>query len=124
MASKIEEVLYGELASHVNADGDVGNHCLQEFSIFRDQLGKTDIIRIAVTPNSREYAGRTVAIFNDAILVSFTFSPQDPEWSDLPWLIHAFHSNSEDGKRWSFTLQHFDGRIHWISDWPEVTIPG
>ena len=45
MPSDIELALYGDWADRVSPDGDVGDHCLLEFSISRDTATDSDVLR-------------------------------------------------------------------------------
>ena len=65
MPSEIESALYGDWADRVSSDGDVGDHCLLEFSISRDIASDSDSLRLAVAPNDREYIDRVVATFRN-----------------------------------------------------------
>jgi len=43
MPLEIEAALYGDWADRVTSDGDVGDHCLLEFSIWRYIASDSDV---------------------------------------------------------------------------------
>lgn len=120
MPSDIELALYGDWADRVSPDGDVGDHCLLEFSISRDTVTDSDVLRLAVTPNDREYIDRVVATFRNAHVGRIQQPDYDPEFNYLPWCIIGFHSTEIGDGQWSFQLNCHGCRIQWSSDWPDI----
>jgi len=120
MPSEIESALYGDWADRVSIDGDVGDHCLVEFSISRDTASDSDVLRITVAPNGREFVDRVVATFRNAHVGRIQQPSLDHEFNYLPWYIAGFHSTEIGDGQWSFQLNCHNFRIQWSSDWPGV----
>jgi hypothetical protein len=121
MPSQIETELYGELAAHTSAEGHVGEHCLVEFSVRRDPSAiSSDIVRIGVVPETREYTAPTIVAFADAHLGRLHQTDYDPEFNYLPWSIVGFHCRDCGDGKWSFQLNCESIRIDWVSKWPTV----
>lgn len=124
MPSEIESALYGDWADRVSSDGDVGDHCLLEFSIARDVSSDSDVLRLAVAPTDREYSDRAVATFRNAHVGRIQQPGYDAEWNYLPWYIIGFHCTGIGDGQWSFQLNCHGCRIQWSSDWPEIQLGG
>jgi hypothetical protein len=121
MASEIETALSGEWANRVSAEGHVGEHCLVEFSVRRNPPADcSDIVRIGVVPESREYTIPTIATFADAHLGSVNQVDYDPEFNYLPWGIVGFHCRDCGDDKWSFQLNCDSLRVNWSSSWPTI----
>jgi len=121
MSSEIETALYGEWAGRVSPEGHVGEHCLVEFSVSRNPSADcSDIVRVAVVPESREYTSPTIAVFSNAHVGRLQQTSYDPEFNFLPWSIIGFHCRDCGGGRWSFQLNCDSIRIEWSSDWPSI----
>jgi hypothetical protein len=118
--SKIEIVLYGEWADRITASGEVGDHCVLEFSWFRDQVTESDVIRLKVAPWQREYSQSATAIFLSASVGNVTQELHDPEEIELPWSIVGFHCQDYGNGAWGFNLNCSGIRWAWSSNWPTI----
>lgn len=121
--SEIEVALYAEWAHHVSNSGELGNHCILEFSWLHDQITESDVVRLRLAPWDREYAQHTVAVFADAQVWSINQVSHDPEDIELPWLIVSFICQDVGDGCWRFGLNCHQFRLTWTSKWPTIERP-
>jgi hypothetical protein len=116
--SSIERALYGEWAEVVTKSGEVGDHCLLEFSLFLEN-DQHQSLKLIVAPWDHEHRLRHIAVFQHVQLQQIVQVAHSDD-AQLPWGIVGFHSTEQPDGFWSFGLNCNAFRLSWDSKWPSI----
>ena len=116
--SVIERALYGEWAEVVTKFGDVGDHCLLEFSLCREN-DQYQLLKLVVAPWDQEHRLRRIAVFPHVRLHQILQVARSED-AQLPWGIIGFHSTEQPDGFWGFDLNCHAYRLTWDSKWPSI----